>query len=303
VALVIVAGAVLRSTRSAGRSGETAAGRRRPAIAASADLWKSPAPERSPSADDAETNPPLAARVGDLGADLRDLPQTVVDGLRHPSYRPRRGEVPLLSAAAERELLSRYRAIDSITHKYHLALALSYGGGDQSARALANTLTNEYGRCQITTQEEDLLLLLPIVLGETARRSDDALRFLGSSANPGFWQQYCGWHSPVGRDTTIRRLTESTLKGLGLSGRAEALAVLISIRSRGPKEWPQRFRAGVVDAAFLYDMVSQHGESYLSGQLTPNAEAVMRLFRDWRSSPSAQPWVDWAHAPDEGPAQ
>jgi len=301
--LVIVGGAVLRSTRSAGGSRETAAGRRRFAMTASADLGKSPASERSPSADDAGTNAPLAARVDDLDADLRDLPRTVVDGLRDPSYRPRRGEVPLLGAAAERELLFRYRAIDSMTNKYHLGLVLSYGGGDQSASALSNTLTNDYRERKITTEEENLLLLLPIALGETATRSNRAHHFLTTAADPNFWQQHCGWQSPVSRDVTVRRLTESTLKGLGLSGRPEALEVLLSIRTRGLKEWPRPFRAGVVDAAFLHAMVRQHGESYLSGKLAPDAERAMRLFRDWRGSPDGRAWVEWAHASSEEPTQ
>jgi len=303
VALVIVGGAVLRSTRSAGASRETAAGRGKSAMTASAGLVKSPAPEGSPSAGDAGTNAPLAARLEDLDADLGGLPRTVVDGLRDPSYRPRRGEVPLLSAAAERELLFRYRAIDSMTNKYHLGLVLSYGGGDQGASGLWNTLTNDYRDRKITSEEENLLLLLPIALGETATRSDRAFNFLTTAADPTFWQQHCGWQSPASRHTTVRRLTESTLKGLGLSGRPEALEVLLSIRTRGLTEWPGPFRAGVVDAAFLHAMVCQHGESYLSGRAVPDGDGALRLFRDWRASPDGRAWVEWAHASTEKPTQ
>lgn len=293
--VIVVAFLALRWSKSAGGSEATTARSQSAATRTSADPAMSTLNRPSQLADAEKPHPPSDAAADGIEANIRELPRSVVDGLRDSSYRPRRGEVPLLSAAAESALLRRYGSIVSISDKYPIALVLAYGGGDRSASALANTLTNEYRQRPMTLQEEDLVLLLPIALGETARRSSGAFHFLASAADPNFWQQHCTWSSPVNRDTTVRGLTGSTLKGLGLSGRPEALQVLLSIRTRGLKEWPRPFRAGVVDAAFVYDMVRQHGESYLSGRLTPNAEELMGLFRDWRASPDARPWIDWAH--------
>ena len=67
------------------------------------------------------------------------------------------------------------------------------------------------------------------------------------------------------------------------------------IRARGVEQWPRSLRPPVVDAVFVYCMVRQYGEEYLSGRIRPDFQAQMLLFAKWRTTPEAREWIDWSN--------
>jgi len=222
-----------------------------------------------------------------------DVPRTIQERLQDSSYSPRDGDVPILKLSAEMMLVERYRGIDSISNKFHLACILAMGGGEATVSTIAHTLTNEYSGKELTKREHMLMLSLPVILGRTAARCDAALRFLSEAACLDFWRVHCQWRSDQDQATAVEILAGAAAMGLGMSGRPEALVTLRNIRDQPGVAWPTSARGLVVDGVFRHAMVRQYGAAIFS-----SGEDTLQLLLRWQATPEASEWMRWVRSVD-----
>lgn len=240
---------------------------------------------------------------GELGRDAEspnnaepalDLPLHIRQQLDNPSYHPRYGEVPVLSEAAEQELIERFGHIYSITNKFHLGVVLAYGGGDRALSVLSNALTQEYNGKSLTPEENALLPVLLMRMGVMARRSDRAFAFLKQCVEPDFWQEHCRWTcADETKDRTILHLVQCALEGLAVTGRPEALDVFTEIRNRPVERWPTQYRGAVAQAVWMHGLFVPGGLLRTTNVSWSLAED-WGLFVQWWTSTNGEAWRTWA---------
>jgi hypothetical protein len=202
-------------------------------------------------------------------------------------------EVPRLDPATEAELLRRYAAAEGVTNKYRLVKILVHGGSHGVTALITNALTQEFRDKEVTRTEEGLLVHLASLLGLVARRDLGALDFLLSGVQEGFWEGLELWRVE-GRGAPPGVLRGQCLKGLAWSGQPEGLAMLDALRGDPGRAAVLDVTGALVDAAFVRDMVEQHGiEEALDVHLLKSLEDRMRSFRQWKLSTNGQWWDRW----------
>jgi hypothetical protein len=227
-----------------------------------------------------------------------ELPETVRRVLDNPAWRPKLNDeiVPApLPAAAEALLVERYRAISSLSNKWRIIVILARSGSEAVVPLLTHAITNEFAGQTLSDWEADYFPRLLDRMGWQAQRHRSAYEFLEAACEPSFWEEHPLPQVPdlvTLKDT----LVQCALLGLAISERPEALAFFEGIRARPPPGW-QGSRSSVVDAVFWYHFVRKHGLEKIAREFT--GYSIMRSFSDWRQTPEAAAWVEWADSVDD----
>jgi hypothetical protein len=244
--------------------------------------------QKSPSLSAAE--PPQATR-GATAATI-GLPGTVEALLQSPNHRPRMRDVPQWSETEQAELIRRYMATDSITNKYRIARILAFAGSPQAVPLFTNALVREFVGKPISSGEDALLEHLPELLGFLAARDDRALDFLIHGCSPKFWDGIDFWTTEGGR-LRSGAWAGFCVKGLVMSDRPEAKALLDQYRDDPSLAARLQISGAMVDAAFLSDLMRDHGPMKMMDDYLYEFEDTMRYFGLWEGTANGIWWDKW----------
>lgn len=213
-------------------------------------------------------------------------------------------DVPRLSAEAEKKLIDLYYWSSDSLDKLNIVRILAFGGGASSCAVLINGLTTEYSGKEVDDVWEAALVYFPALIGVMAGRVPEAYEFLKKGANPEFWFGVRLWHDKRGYSPDACAMAGACIKGLALTGGIETLQMIEHYRSH-----PQAatfagpdgvvlcdFASSVVDAAFIFDIVSERGLEGAMDQLFYDPELTMRTFSKWYKSPEGLEWQKWRSA-------
>jgi len=222
------------------------------------------------------------------------LPDALEALLQSPNHRPRMRKVPPLSEAETAELIQRYAATDSITNKYRIARILAFAGSTQAVSLFTTALTEEFSRRSVTTSEQAMLLHLPELLGLLAGKDDQALDFLIRGCTAEFWRATEYWYSDGGRIPDSVWAAQC-IQGLALSGRPESKALLDRYRDDPSLAARLQIGSAMVDAAFLSDLMREHGPMKTMDDYLNDPEDAMRYFGLWKGTTNGIWWDEWRH--------
>jgi len=205
-------------------------------------------------------------------------------------------EVPLLDAKTQKEAIRRLREPGSPTNKLTLIRLLAFGGNGDVVEAFTQVLTHDYVSRHLTADENWALSATVVCLGVTARRHQEAVRFLEQAREPAYWRWVTLWTSPGDRDEpfTLRCLVGAAIKGLAWSGRPEADQMLAGYHDN-PHSVERAYRGAVVDAACIRDLVRSVGFEQAWDMLQPLLGAGADAFVKWaRDTSEGRDWMRWS---------
>lgn len=129
-------------------------------------------------------------------------------------------------------LLDRYHATTNILEKQRLTWALAAVGNSEVIAQFMGLLTNKIRDRVISAAEEDLRLITLQSLGLLAQRYEPPLSLFRKGLSADWWYFRTNWVSTRPMHETAARLTASTIRALGHSGRPEATELLNKARKR-----------------------------------------------------------------------
>ncbi len=211
--------------------------------------------------------------------------------------------------AADVEILKQwYQQLGTnLTAKGALTWTLGYAGDEEVVEMFKYALFEEYAGKQLTsgssekTNEEAVLFENTVkALGFLASKYDSAYELIKQGTNPAFWEGRVKWTSRWSNDT-VRMLVYSSIISIGGTGRPDSLEFINHLKEQtfvngvGQEAGRTPFAAPLVDSAFLYDLVAEHGvETYKLILLT---EARTQLQADWFAhTENGRQWFAWAEA-------
>lgn len=211
------------------------------------------------------------------------LPGAVDALLQSPNHRPRMRDVPPLSEAEQTELIRRYEATDSITNKYRIARILAFSGSTQAVLLFTNALVREFVGRTVTTGEDAMLEHLPELLGLLATKDDRALEFLIQGCSPDFWDRVEFWNCDGGRLHSAA-WAGFCIKGLAMSGRPEAKALLDQYRDDPSLVARLQIGSAMMSAAFLSDLICEYGRMTAMDDHLYEFEDGVRHYGIWKGT-------------------
>jgi hypothetical protein len=172
---------------------------------------------------------------------------------------------------------------------------LSFIPDQTSIDLLANTLTNDFANQVFDEPDTMFMDMTLLAMGSIAQENDSAWNFLVSGANPDFWRKHAKWKSDLelaAPGYTVKRLTESGIKALGVSGRSEAPNLLRELRKR-PPEYGEEYSSAMVSAAFFHQLVVQGDPDTMRFEIMVSGGDYGR-YLIWKETESGQEWSKWA---------
>lgn len=188
------------------------------------------------------------------------------------------------------QLLARYREIKSVTNKLSIAGALAVSGGDEVADLFFNTVTRDYQGREVTMSEGMQLGHLIVLLGQVARRSEQAFDSLRRGTDPEFWRTRITWRTPL-LDDSSQILVKSCIRGLAIVGHDEAWAHVLNLASNAPAAYLRTFAPTFLEAAYDHD-------GRVSGRSAPNRgkrgiTEYLEDYTSWKATPTGRQWTAW----------
>lgn len=252
-----------------------------------------------PVAEVRSAGPTPMARVSmevEVSGPTNALPEPLEALLETAGHRIRMGDVPQLDPETEAELLRRYDAAEGIGARYPLLRLMVFGGSRKAAPLIARALTNDYAGHPLSGGDVSVLVYLPRLMGVAAAADDEALRWLLKGVEPGFWERIRLWTEIESNDAPQRPevMRESCLTGLAVCGRESAHRFLDGLRQNPARVMALDIDGGMVDAAFIRDMVAEHGiQGAMDGCLS-SAARFMEAFRAWKhTTTNGMEWGRW----------
>jgi len=212
---------------------------------------------------------------------------------RQPLIRMR--HVPPLDQTTESFLVERYGQTQGVTNRFPILRLLAFRGGAASVPVLSNAITADFSGLHTTVLEGARLLYLPQLMGVLAQREDAALEFLLRGAQAGFWSGKQPWFRN-GECEQLGKLMGACIKGLGLSGRPEADALLAFYWNHPEVAGLHGVDGAVVEAAFERDVVRELGIERAMDEVFYSPDYVITRFRQWCDTPKGEAWVRWSAA-------
>jgi hypothetical protein len=190
---------------------------------------------------------------------LTNLPEHIQALFMYYEMEPIWSDIIKLTPADKGLLLQLYRQEPSLAKKRNLTRALGFIGDEEVVEVFKHTLSDQYagqklsvGKGDNETDEELGMQVTVSALGFLAGKSDSAYELLKKGANWKFWKDYCKF-TPVNGVNFYGRMADSSITGIGHSGRPDATNVLQTLKSQLHYDGPW------VDAGFAYDMIRQQG--------------------------------------------
>jgi hypothetical protein len=206
--------------------------------------------------------------------------------LGEPERTPRAAELQPLSASEEAALVQAYKQIESITNKLGIVFTLAYSGSSNVIDVLHGALTTEYAHRRFEDSVESATLSCVVwFMGMLAERDDRALAFLQAGVSPHFWRTHVTWRGP--HREPFELLSRHAIKGLAVSGRAEAWRTVLSLASHPPPGFADYHT--IAGAAYYHEMLQTHGKAWVWDNCPGNFNAKGAWFR----SESGRPWWEW----------
>lgn len=129
-------------------------------------------------------------------------------------------------------LLTLYTNSQDIVQKQRLTWALATIGNGAVTAQFMGLLTNKIRDRVLSTDEEDLRLITLQSLGLLAQRYEPPMSLFRKGLSADWWYFRTNWVSTRPMHETAARLTASTIRALGHSGRPEATEMLNKARKR-----------------------------------------------------------------------
>jgi hypothetical protein len=121
---------------------------------------------------------------------------------------------------------------------------------------------------------------------------EDAWNVITNGVRPSYWTSRGGW-SKDGRDTMATSMAGFAIACLGISGRAEAAAILADLRRAiedGDAEF-SGFQGDSVQAAFYASVVRGQGAEFLKQNFHGDPQETLR--KEWDRSAEGKEWTSW----------
>ena len=239
-----------------------------------------------------------------LGSD--SLPEKLRPLVEDWESRPDWNVVKTLSTNELRMLLQCYQQQTNLVKRRAMTIALGLAGEERAVEPFIHTVTSEFAGVRLDTvgkngpSEAGIMLTTIEMLGFLAAKSDRAFDFLKQAIDPLFWSRNMAWTT---RDTVDEYgvMAGRSIASLSNSGRPSVAVILAQLRSTDlNNSVDQRLdirRANdgaVVDAAFLYDIMTKRGLDYVKSIY--GNEAWMALWNEWQTTVNGKEWQTWSDA-------
>lgn len=244
---------------------------------------RSPAPSRLP--------PTLTLPANDVGpTSTSPLAPAVIRLLDNGARYPKSAELEHLTPADVSVLATAYASRHSMTNKDGVAFALAFVGATNAFDLLSQSLFEDYrgGRFERSGGEFVRLIQLPWFTGMLVERDSRALELLQSGVDPAFWRARITWQDHRGSDVS-RSLARNAIKGLAVSGHAEAWQTVLNLVSNPPPWFSPADSTTFFMAACYHDMVITRGKGWVWDNLPGNFD----FFFAWRNTDAGRPWREW----------
>lgn len=238
-----------------------------------------------------------APAVGDATAAREAALLRLRPALERFELRPPSDAVALVRGGDMELAVSLCADVSDLASRRALVWALGAHGSEDAVHALHGMLTNDYRGRYLERADEDALFDAVLNLGFLADDVPEAFELAKSGVNPGHWKSLKTWTSERGafsRDL----LVSYSIQSLGISGRADAPALLKQLRNRDAN-YLHRFAGDITQAMFYFHLRSEFGEEYLRHyMLNPDCKYA---FRAWIETPLGKYWLEWANECMRGP--
>jgi len=189
-------------------------------------------------------------------------------------------------------LLRLYKEQSELRNKTQLAWALGMVGGEESARALWATITEDHSR--LVGDADEWLAFRAAVhgLGAIASRSDFAYEKLLETASEQYWREHRTLRledesKEPGEDL---RTAAVSIKALGISGRLELAEWIAGLKEAYEMKDPS-VRHTIALAAYYHEFASRQGSRALLLSIR-SAETPADYLR-WRRRGDGKHWDEW----------
>lgn len=244
---------------------------------------------------------------------------TVIVGSDVPSAErvPAQSQIPgqnTMNAAlgvSSKTLVDRFRNSSNCVTRLQIVKELALSEFPETGQLIQTAILADYRGLSLSINEERALLEMVLILGLAAKTSNDSYTFLQKGTDPSFWQSQSLWKSPFAGYLT-NHLAICSIQGIGLSGRTDALEILIRLRDELPDQLRKvRFSGAITAAAFYRDMVNQHGHAFWFSNVL-RTERESGFYLNWGQTDTGSKWKAWNYnihgidpvklqAPSDGP--
>lgn len=181
----------------------------------------------------------------------------------------------------------------NLTNRARISAGLAWLQWTNAVPRLVQEVTAGRKNGNLKTEESTALLDMIDHLGFHAASSEDAWQFLLKAADPGFWRTKIRWTKGgvrTGFDYSVYLCCRRSITAIGLSGRPEAIAVILRLAS-GEPEFIRPYAANIVEAAMYRDLSQQFGVGF-NRKFLPGVGMRSEVSR-WNAGSDGVKWVGW----------
>ena len=206
-------------------------------------------------------------------------------------------DLKMLSDDEVRRIIAEYEQIEDPSQKRGLTWALGFSGSEAAVQTLVKAMTTEYAGQELSLKQMgDVHLVLPM-LGVLAQRSQQAIDFLTTAADPDYWKENQPWlPGSIFAENLHWRLAGGSISALGASGDEAALQTVLARVHAENAEYQSKLAASVVSSVFYHHMQREYGSDFLFNEVLYDGSIMMSAYRVWsHTTEQGREWTGWAN--------